>query len=117
MNQKNHTSGCDFFKAFLLLILEDQLVVLNRWEWIVEVVQKCLPFLIFFGAAKTDRMRLQGFPLNKQDVPVPGLQAVLQLMRHIARHARNNRGRGPKCGLELNFLTGDHIQDRYFQDH
>jgi hypothetical protein len=62
-------------------IREDELAlellkVLNNREWVVVVVQKCLPFLIRSRATEAAGMVLKGPPMDKQNVTIRDLNAA-----------------------------------------
>lgn len=54
-----------------------QLVVLDFWKWLVEMMQQRLPFLILRRLAKALGMIFQRVPLDQQDVPVAVLHTFL----------------------------------------
>src|SRR5437667_1258603 len=65
-------------------------IVRDHRERIVEVMKQPLPGLVLGRPAKADFVRLERLPTNQQNVLVRPLDAALQLMRHVARHRRDD---------------------------
>src|SRR5690606_32931706 len=68
-------------------------IVLDRWKWVVVVMQKLLPLLICRGAAEPDGVILDGSPLDEEDVPIFGLNAASQFVGDISGRCGNDRCR------------------------
>jgi hypothetical protein len=81
------------------------------------VMQQRFPFLILRGFSEPGVMRLQGLPVHQQQILAGFLDAALQLMGNITRHAVDYFLRFAKGSLERINLTGLYIENRYLKNH
>ena len=91
--------------------------MLDGGKGIVEVMQQGFPLIILWGSSESGVMRLQGFPVHQQEVLVGFLDAALQLMGNITRHAGDYSLRFVKGSLERIDLTRLYIENRDLKNH
>ena len=91
--------------------------MLDDREWFVEVVQQASPLLIRGRTPEALGVVFEGVPLDQQEIARGTLQAVLEAHGPASLGRGDDRAGGAERRLEAFLLTGDHVEDRVFEDH
>ena len=92
-------------------------VMLDAGKGLVEMMQQRAPFLVLRGLPKALGVVFQGLPIDQQGILRWVLQAALQLVREIARHADDDRGGLAKGRFERRLAAGNNLQYGEFKNH
>ena len=93
------------------------LIMLDRRERLIKMMQQPLPFQVLRRSAKTFRVILQPPPLDQQQVSVFVFNTALELVAKTAFHRADDGPRPCKGGLKCFRLIFLHVQHSDFKNH
>ena len=96
--------------------VHDGLVVLDRRERVVEVVQQRPPPLVRVRLPEALGVVLEPVPAHEEHVAIRLLDASLELQTIETGHRRDDRLRLGERDLEVGRLVGPYVEDRQLED-
>ncbi len=91
--------------------------MLDRGEWIIEMVQEGTPSLVIGGQPKANRMVLEFPPMDKKNVTCWRFDAGAQFVGNVTGHRSDDGRRLAKGGDESIVGSGTDVENCDFENH